>query len=193
MSDAAHRQTIRNAAMDLIAIADAAGEDPTGSVAEMRACIESVLAIPDLARYGVPRKGNHFSNSLWLYFDTRMSIVCGPLPKLFSVPVHDHGTWEMLALYRGAVKYRSYRRVDDGDREYYAKLEAEKDTILRGGDITMVPPPPNDVHGFTGLAHDTFAVSLIGNPLAPVRKYFYPGDEYYVTRAPKEWEEFRDS
>jgi predicted metal-dependent enzyme (double-stranded beta helix superfamily) len=190
MSDAEHRQVVRDVAMELISISDAAGPDPTGSFDEMRSTLERVLAIPHLERLGVPRKGNHFSDSLWLYYDTRMSIVCGPLPKLFSVPVHNHGTWEVLALYRGAVKYTSYQRMDDGETDYYAKLEVEKDTILRGGDITMVPPPPHDVHGFTGLAEDTFAVSLIGNPMAPDRDYFYPDQEFYVTRRPHDWEEY---
>jgi predicted metal-dependent enzyme (double-stranded beta helix superfamily) len=173
--------------MDLVAISEKAGEDPGGYVAQITECVSSILSIPDLVTYGVPRKGNHFSDSMWLYFDTTMSIVCGPLPKLFSVPVHNHGTWEVLALYRGAVKYTSYHRLDACDVEYYAELEVEKDVILRAGDITLTPPPPNDLHGFTGLADDSFAVSVIGNPLAPKRMYFRPDQQYYITQEPEEW------
>lgn len=173
--------------MELVEISDRAAVSEGAFSESVSACLSAILEIPDLEHYGVPRIGNHFSDSLWLYFDTSMSIVCGPLPKLFSVPVHNHGTWEAMALYRGAIKYTSYHRADNGDLEYYAKLEVEKDLILRAGDVALTPSPPHDVHCFTGLADDTYAVSVIGNPLAAERMYFDPDREYYIRRTPQEW------
>lgn len=40
-------------------------------------------------------------------------------------PVHDHGTWGVMAVVHGAVQVTRYRRLDDGRVPGYADLHAE--------------------------------------------------------------------
>ena len=179
--------TIRRCAQDLIRHLD--GHHGNMAEAEELAIpyMERLLARPDLPELGVKRDGNHTGDSLWLYYDHELSIMIARMPKGVSIPVHNHGTWEVVAVYQGEIKYTMYERADDMSKPGYADLKVVDDRIMKKSDISVCPPPPHDVHGFTALSDDLMIMAIVGGNFAPVRQYYQPDKKSYVERGQQEW------
>ena len=59
-------------------------------------------------------------------------------------PVHDHGTFAVIAGIEGDEENTIYKRLDDGSREGHAELEEDYKVVLRKGDgIAFMP---DDIH-----------------------------------------------
>lgn len=54
-------------------------------------------------------------------------------------PVHDHGTWAVVAGVAGEERNTIYSRVDDGSTPGYGKLEKRGDKVFRAGDVLGMP------------------------------------------------------
>jgi hypothetical protein len=128
--------------------------------------------------------GTHRTPARLLYNDGQLSIVVGHQPEGVLVPVHDHGMWEMLGLYRGSLEHRLYERDDDGSRPGHATLRLVDTRVLHAGDVITVPPPPHDLHGFSALEEDTYLFAVLPGWYADVRRYFdVKRNSYYLKQA----------
>jgi predicted metal-dependent enzyme (double-stranded beta helix superfamily) len=52
-----------------------------------------------------------------------------------GAPLHDHGTWAVVAGVDGDERNILYARVDDRSREDYAELEVKQDFTIADGDV----------------------------------------------------------
>jgi predicted metal-dependent enzyme (double-stranded beta helix superfamily) len=179
--------SIRQCAQDLIRLLAANQNNLAKAEQEAIPYLQRLMERPDLFELGVKREGNHTGESLWLYYDYDLSIMTARMPKGTAVPVHNHGTWEVVGVYRGAIKYTMYERVDDGSQRFYSDLKVVEDRIMRPVDVSICPPPPHDLHGFTALTDETYIVAVVGGPYAPVREYHNPAEHYYIERHQQAW------
>ena len=184
---AAQSYSIRQCAQDLIQLLAENQNDLARAEAEAIPHLQRLLQRPDLFELGVKREGNHTGESLWLYYDYDLSIMTARMPKATAVPIHNHGTWEVVGVYRGAIKYTMYERADDRSQPFYADLRVVDDRIMRPGDVSICPPPPHDIHGFTALTDDTYIVAVVGGPYAPTREYYHPHEHFYIERHQQAW------
>ena len=187
MTQVAGSHTARDCAQELIQLLAENPTDPVKAAVAATASLQKLLQRPDLFDLGVPREGNHTGESLWLYYDYDLSILTAGLPKGTSVPVHNHGTWEIVAVYRGAIKYTMYERMDDRSRRYYSQLQVVEDRIMQPLDVSVCPLPPHDIHGFTALTDDTHIVAVVGGPYSPVREYHRPTERFYIEQHQQAW------
>jgi predicted metal-dependent enzyme (double-stranded beta helix superfamily) len=141
----------------------------------------------DLLEIGLPRESSHGTEGSWLYWDSDIGIFSARFPHGVVVPVHNHGTWEIVGVYEGELDYRSYRRLDDGSREGYAELEVVEDRVLRPGDFAVVPLPPHDIHGFHPRNGDMSIIGVVSGDFAEERLYFDPDQRSYIRRHQKAW------
>jgi predicted metal-dependent enzyme (double-stranded beta helix superfamily) len=76
-------------------------------------------------------------------------------------PVHDHGTWGVVAVLQGVLEERNYIRTDGhDDRASGIKLRRGGVTLLAPGTVTTFVPNPDHIH-VTGVpAEREQAVSL---------------------------------
>ena len=73
--------------------------------------------------------------------------------------IHDHAhSWTAYGLLDGTESLERYRRVDDGSKEDYAKLELESVTEGKPGNVDLVPP--FDAHSEQGGPTRSVAVIL---------------------------------
>lgn len=143
--------------------------------------VKELLDFPDLLANGIERRGFHVIRSSWLYYDPEFSITVAEVPGGSEIPVHNHGTWEIVAPYRGSVQYTSYRRSENPTGPGKAELEVVEARLLEAGDIALVPPPPHDIHGWTVLT-DTYLLGIVGPGVSTTRSYFDPGRSSYFDR-----------
>ena len=85
-------------------------------------------------------------------------------------PIHNHGSWGVVGVYRGRDRYQVWRRKDG------TEVELVDERILEPGDTVVLPPPPQDIHAQQGhdgtTVHELvlFGANLRGRP----RLYFDP-------------------
>ncbi len=174
--------TVRQCAGAVIAAQHRHGaEDPAAFLAAIRQPIAALLERDDLRAMGIPRHGNNVDWSQYLYFDGDLSFLLFEVPEGGRIPPHDHGVWELFAVYRGRMRHTVYRRTDDGAVAGHATLEATDDRVMGAGESAIVAPPA-DIHGFAALDGGAMGLTVVSGAYKPDRHYYDPEANSYVVR-----------
>jgi predicted metal-dependent enzyme (double-stranded beta helix superfamily) len=184
---AGHPQgSLRALTQRLIDVLDDAGDDVVRRADDLIAVTTEILALPGLdtvvANPAWSDDPDGGARAGWLYQDGDVRITRGSLPAGFTLPPHNHGGWNIFGVYRGAVKYTSYRRLDDRSAAYHADLEVDEDRIMRDGDVTVLPGPPHDVHTITGLAPTSTTLLVARGRFSDIREHYLPEERCYILR-----------
>jgi predicted metal-dependent enzyme (double-stranded beta helix superfamily) len=159
-------------------------DDPAALAQALEVPFRKLLDTPDLQSIGIPRAGNHVSNSFYLYYDGELSILLFELPKGKRIPAHDHGNWESMGIYRGEVHHTVYERTDDGATPGIATLRTVDDRILKQGNTAIVAPPA-DIHSFVATTDDTWGITLANGIYKEERCYYDPEKGTVVRKRPR--------
>ncbi len=112
-----------------------------------------------------------------LYTDeTGLTLVRARFPPETSTPIHNHGTWGVVAVYAGKDRMQEYRRLDSGEGEGHAEIAFSAEHILGPGDTAIIPHPPQDIHAQQGADGEVaLEFVLFGkNAMEIPRLYFDP-------------------
>jgi predicted metal-dependent enzyme (double-stranded beta helix superfamily) len=174
---------VRESVWRLVALLDEVGDDICSKEKEITAVMQDLLAAPGLdqvtANPSWTEDGGGRATTGWLYYDCDVRVVRGRMPAGFSQTPHNHGSWNIFGVYRGAVHYRSYRRLDDRSRPHVAHLEVAEDLVMADGDVTLLPAPPDDIHAVTALAPVTTSLLVARGPFDRVREQYLPDAHAY--------------
>jgi predicted metal-dependent enzyme (double-stranded beta helix superfamily) len=133
--------------------------------------VTSPDAIPE--EFRVPssrgRRPNHGSYALYrgpgLFVS---SVVWGPGDH---VGPHDHQTWGMIGVAGNAIQETRYRRVDDHDRPDYARLEKDRTTLVKPGDVSLLVPHVDEIHAMDNFSdRATFEIHVYGKDLVGLER-----------------------
>ena len=131
-------------------------------------------AIPEQFRVpsGKGRRANHGSYALYrgpgLFIS---SVVWGPGDH---VGPHDHKTWGMIGVAGNAIQETRYRRVDDRDRDGVARLEKDRTTLVKPGDVSLLVPEVDEIHAMDNLSdRATFEIHVYGQDLVGLPRCQY--------------------
>jgi 3-mercaptopropionate dioxygenase len=96
------------------------------------------------------------------------SVVWGPGDH---VGPHDHKTWGMIGVVGNAIQETRYRRVDDRDREDYARLEKDRTTLVKPGDVSLLVPDVDEIHAMDNFSdRATFEIHVYGQDLVGLER-----------------------
>jgi predicted metal-dependent enzyme (double-stranded beta helix superfamily) len=112
-----------------------------------------------------------------LYTDqTGLTLVRGRFEPHALTPIHNHGSWGIIGVYRGRDRYQIWRRLDGGHGPGPARVELVEERVLEPGDVVILPPPPQDIHAQQGLeGAPAYEFVLFGaNTMVLPRLYFDP-------------------
>ena len=168
---------VRTAATGLLDVLDRVGDDVGAAEGEIETIMKELLLVDWLDDVNATPAGSDVDDDVstgWLYQDGDLRIVRGRMRAGFSQEPHDHGAWNIFAVYRGACHYRAYRRLDDGSRPYHADLEMVTNRVMTDGDVTVLPAPPHDIHAVTALAPRTTTLLVARGPFSAVRRQYLP-------------------
>ena len=169
---------------ELVAAADSGERDLCGMRAAIAEPIRRLVERDDLLGLGLPRPGNNVDESWYLYYDGELSAVLFKVPIEPHVQPHDHGVWETLLVYRGALQHTLYERTDDRRVQGRAVLRECESKILRPGDYAMIAPP-RDIHGFHAVTDGTYGITISRGLYNPERLYFDVNAETCAMRRPR--------
>lgn len=123
------------------------------------------FAIPDPSRY----------QQCLLHADSRqrfsvVSFVWGPGQ---STPIHDHRTWGLIGMLRGAEHSQGFARSPQG------RLEPQGAPVrLEPGDVEALSPRRNDIHQVSNAFTDQVSISIhvYGANIGAVKRAVYQPD-----------------
>jgi len=99
------------------------------------------------------------------------SVVWGPGD---NVGPHDHKTWGMIGVAGNAIQETRYRRVDDRDRADYARLEKDRTTLVKPGDVSLLVPEIDEIHAMDNFSdRATFEIHVYGQDLVGLDRCQY--------------------
>jgi len=138
-------------------------------------------AIPEQFRVpsGTGRRPNHGSWAIHrgpgLFIS---SAVWGPGDH---VGPHDHQTWGMIGVAGNAIQETRYRRVDDRDRAGFARLEKDRTTLVKPGDVSLLVPEVDEIHAMDNFSdRTTFEIHVYGKDLVGLPRCQYNLDTNQV-------------
>jgi predicted metal-dependent enzyme (double-stranded beta helix superfamily) len=77
-----------------------------------------------------------------------------------TTPIHDHVSWCVVGVYRGAEHETHYRLVDDGDGE---QLVPVGEVVAAPGHVEALVPPAENIHAVTATgAGKTISIHVYG-------------------------------
>ncbi|MCC7369165.1 MAG: hypothetical protein IT306_12120 [Chloroflexi bacterium] len=131
-------------------------------------------AIPEEFRVpsGKGRRPNHGSYAIYrgpgLFVS---SVVWGPGDHIGP---HDHMTWGMIGVAGNAIQETRYRRVDDRDRADYARLEKDRTTLVKPGDVSVLVPEIDEIHAMDNFSdRATYEIHVYGKDLVGLDRCQY--------------------
>lgn len=131
-------------------------------------------AIPEKYRRPCGRgaKPNHGSYVLHRGKDLFItSAVWGPGD---GVPPHDHRTWGMIGVMENGIQETRFRRLDDGKRDGYAKLEKSGVKLVKPGEVSVLVPDEDEIHEMNNFSdRATVEVHVYGRDLAGLERHNY--------------------
>jgi predicted metal-dependent enzyme (double-stranded beta helix superfamily) len=121
---------------------------------------------------GKGRRKNHGSYALHRGSGLFVSsVVWGPGDH---VGPHDHKTWGMIGVAGNAIQETRYRRVDDRDRDDFARLEKDRTTLVKPGDVSLLVPEVDEIHAMDNFSdRNTFEIHVYGQDLVGLPRCQY--------------------
>lgn len=96
--------------------------------------------------------------------DASLCLFSFVIPPDTTTPVHDHGAWGLVGLYRGQQHETYYHRTDDGSVEGKALLELMEEQTIEAGDFYPLLPGVRDIHSVGSTADGpSISIHLLAN------------------------------
>ena len=175
----------RDCAAEIIMALQKSQGDIEVAAREAYAPMQHLMDRPDLLTLGVERLAVHSDLAQYLYYDRDLMITISQFRQGAVVPVHDHGTWECVGVYRGSIDHTLFRESGQGERPGDAPLEVVERRSLDPFDVIAAVPPETEVHGFTVTAPETLLLVVVGGQYKPVRRYFQVAAGTFFERGEK--------
>jgi len=142
-------------------------------------CLSRLISNPEAvpAAFRVPsgtgRRANHGSYLLHQGASGLQvtAVVWGPGDH--AAP-HDHHTWGMIGVWGNALTETRFRRLDDRTRSDYAKLEQDRTTLVKPGEISLLIPEVDEIHQMDNYTdRPTVEIHVYGHDLRGLDRCTY--------------------
>jgi len=134
---------------DLDAIIVEAGTDYRRLVGAAKPLLEKLLSdmtwLP--VRHFEPEETGHVQYLLFKHPANVYMIASVVFSPLFITPVHDHGTWGLVGVWRGKEHEDRFRRVEGS-----TSLRPVGGSVNTPGRVTYLIPPDEDIHRIRNLS-----------------------------------------
>ena len=144
------------------------------------ACLSRLISNPDAIpeRFRQPAgSGTRSNHGSWLLHHSPdigllvTAVVWGPGDH--AAP-HDHRTWGMIGVMDNALTETRFRRVDDREREDWARLERDRSAVVKPGEISLLIPEVDEIHQMDNFTdRPTVEIHVYGQDLRGLERVRY--------------------
>ena len=115
------------------------GKSESEVLKQLKPHLEKLLANRSLPPEAFkPRDDKFAMNLIHMPDDKSFSVIGGVWSPGQTTPIHDHLTWALVGVYRGEERESLFRRLDNGSKPKFAKLELVSEKINRKGHVTTL-------------------------------------------------------
>ena len=168
-------------------------EEITARVAEG---MKGLLDEPDLLapeQMRVKEKGFTL-NRIHIEADDSFSLGVGVWDVGQTTPIHDHGTWGVIGIYRGMEREESFRREGAREMEGRVRIVPAGERLARPGDIFVCCTTDQDVHRVSCASDEpVIGIHVYGGDLAKIPRLRYDPDTGAVAPFQTGWDYARVS
>ncbi len=153
--------------------AGGAEEEITARVA---ASLDPILGDPDLlnADQLLVKKEGFTLNQIHIESDESFSIGAGIWDVGQTTPIHDHGTWGVIGIYRGMENEESFLREGPRENGARVKLTPQGKRLAGPGDVFVCCTQDNDVHRVSCASSEpVVGIHVYGGNLAKIPRFKY--------------------
>lgn len=159
--------------------------------ARVAACMKPIIGDPDLltADQLLVKKAGFTLNRIHIEPDGSFSIGAGIWDVGQRTPVHDHGTWGVIGIHRGAEKEESFRREAARVMDGRAAITPSGTRIASAGDVFVCCTTDRDVHRVAcHSAEPVVGIHVYGGDLAKIPRLQYDPDTGEVAPFQTGWD-----
>lgn len=135
----------------------AAAKPLLGKLVQRPDCVE-----PKFKKRGVTEYGRYMLHRAPRFNVT--AVVWGPGD---GAKAHNHDTWGLVGVVENEIQETRFRRLDDGSKAEYAKLEIKDVLKNSAGMVSCLVPPDDDIHEMNNVSdRNTVEIHVYGKDLA---------------------------
>ncbi len=135
------------------------------------------------------KKGGFTLNQIHIEPDGNFSIGAGIWDVGQCTPVHDHGTWGVIGIYRGAEKEESFFREGPRVMEGRVKITPSGTRLASAGDVFTCCTTDQDVHRVSCASDEpVVGIHIYGGDLAKIPRLKYDPETGEVTSFQTGWD-----
>lgn len=84
---------------------------------------------------------------------------------------HDHHTWGMIGVIENVLQEIRFRRVDDGSKPEFSRLEKDRELLTRPGEIALLMPGTDEIHQIDNTDdRPTVEIHVYGDDLGKISR-----------------------
>jgi predicted metal-dependent enzyme (double-stranded beta helix superfamily) len=171
--------------MDDITRAD---NSPAAIVAAARPLLVKLVERPECVDPKYKKRGITEYGRYMLHRAPRFNITAVVWGPGDGAKAHNHDTWGLVGVVENEIQETRFRRLDDGSKPEYAKLEVK--TILKNsaGMVSCLVPPADDIHEMNNVSdRNTVEIHVYGKDLAdmPRLRFDVANDSVKTFASPK--------
>ena len=100
-----------------------------------------------------------------------------------GIPPHDHHTWGLIGVAANAITEGRYRRLDDGSDPTLARLEFEREAVMKAGQVSTLVPGTDEIHAMqNATSAPTIEVHAYGLDLKGLDRCMFDIETGRITR-----------
>ena len=140
---------------------------PAAIVAAAKPLLAKLVQRPDCVEPKFKKRGVTEYGRYMLHRTARFNITAVVWGPGDGAKAHNHDTWGLVGVVENEIQETRFRRLDDGSKAEYAKLEVKGVLKNSAGMVSCLVPPDDDIHEMNNVsARNTVEIHVYGKDLA---------------------------
>jgi len=139
---------------------------PATIVAAAKPLLAKLVQRPDCVEPKFKKRGVTEYGRYMLHRAPRFNITAVVWGPGDGAKAHNHDTWGLVGVVENEIQETRFRRLDDGSKAEYAKLEVKGVLKNSAGMVSCLVPPDDDIHEMNNIsARNTVEIHVYGKDL----------------------------
>ena len=165
-----------------------AKNSPAAIVAAAKPLLAKLVQRPDCIEPQFKKRGATEYGRYMLHRAPRFNVTAVVWGPGDAAKAHNHDTWGLVGVVENEIQETRFRRLDDGSRTEYAKLEIKDVFKNSTGMVSCLVPPDDDIHEMNNVSdRNTVEIHVYGKDLAemPRLRFDVANDSAKTFASPK--------
>lgn len=144
-----------------------AESSPAKIVAAAKPLLAKLVKCPDCVEPKFKQRGATEYGRYMLHRAPRFNVTAVVWGPGDAAKAHNHDTWGLVGVAENEIQETRFRRLDDGSKTGYAKLEVKNILKNSAGMVSCLVPPDDDIHEMQNVSgRNTVEIHVYGKDLA---------------------------